>query len=108
SSTNWGAGGGGSSYTNINLVTNVTHSQGYQSGHGYISLNWDEITCESPRTPYAVSITPIPTPTTTIDSVYCGNSGTLLAEGSTHAFRWYTQPIGGNPFSTDSNVQVLN
>lgn len=33
-----GGGGGGSSYTNSTLCTDVTHTQGYQNGAGYITI----------------------------------------------------------------------
>lgn len=33
------AAGGGSSYTHSNLCTNVVHTQGYQSGNGYVTLS---------------------------------------------------------------------
>lgn len=36
--TNCGGGGGGSSYTNASLCSNVTHTQGYQNGNGYITI----------------------------------------------------------------------
>lgn len=32
-------GGGGSSYTDPNLCTNVVHTQGYQSGNGFVTLS---------------------------------------------------------------------
>lgn len=35
-----GGGGGGSSYTHPSLCTNVTHTQGYQNGAGYITLTY--------------------------------------------------------------------
>ncbi len=34
-----GGGGGGSSYTDPG-ATNVTHTQGYQSGNGYVTITW--------------------------------------------------------------------
>lgn len=34
----YSGGGGGSSYTNANLCSNVTHTQGYQTGAGYITI----------------------------------------------------------------------
>jgi hypothetical protein len=36
----WSGGGGGSSYVDATLGTSVTHTQGYQSGDGYVSLSW--------------------------------------------------------------------
>lgn len=33
-------GGGGSSYTDANLCSNVTHTQGYQNGDGYITISF--------------------------------------------------------------------
>jgi hypothetical protein len=36
----WGAAGGGSSYVNPALGTNITHTQGFQSGNGYLKINW--------------------------------------------------------------------
>ena len=35
----YGSGGGGSSYTNVSC-SNVIHTQGYQSGNGYVRLTW--------------------------------------------------------------------
>jgi hypothetical protein len=36
----WGGGGGGSSYVNPALGTNIVHTQGYQSGNGYVKISW--------------------------------------------------------------------
>jgi hypothetical protein len=36
----WGGGGGGSSYVNPALGMNVVHTQGYQTGNGYVKISW--------------------------------------------------------------------
>jgi hypothetical protein len=36
----WYGGGGGSSYVNPALGTNITHTQGYQTGNGYVKISW--------------------------------------------------------------------
>ena len=43
----YGGSGGGSSYTHATLCSSVTHTQGYRSGNGYISLNYEVAEGES-------------------------------------------------------------
>ncbi|MBX2906827.1 MAG: Ig-like domain-containing protein [Taibaiella sp.] len=68
-----GGGGGGSSYTDPTLVTGVTHTQGYQSGNGYVVIT---STCTTP------------TVVTTGGGAIClGAAATLTASGAT-TYSW--------------------
>jgi hypothetical protein len=64
----YGGGGGGSSYTSPTIVTNVVHSQGYQTGNGSVTFSYV----------YAGAITGA----SASPSVICvGNSANLIASG---------------------------
>ena len=61
---NVGGGGGGSSWTDPNLTSNTTHTQGYRRGNGVLLLSWNSILCNSAdRVSVSISVTPIADPT---------------------------------------------
>lgn len=39
----WWGGGGGSSYADAVLTSNVTHTQGFQTGNGYVSITYGDV-----------------------------------------------------------------
>lgn len=56
----FGGGGGGSSYTGV-MVTSVTHTQGFQTGNGYVTLTYDLSTGQSASINQpSVSVSPNP------------------------------------------------
>lgn len=99
-----GSGGGGSSYTHPSLAFNVIHTQGYQSGNGYINITWDEVTCSSAREQVIVSVNQnIAPPIVNGMTTLCGTSATITASGSTGIFQWYDSPQSTSPVSTTAS-----
>src|SRR5690606_19779942 len=62
--------------------------------------------CSSTRLQVPVTVAQLLDPIVFGDSVLCGNAATLSCIGSNHLFNWYTQAVGGNPFTNDSTIYV--
>ena len=98
----YAGGGGGSSYANPNVTSAVSHTMGFQNGHGEVIISWSSPVCTSPRVPAVAVVTPLPNPTPVPDTVNCSSSATLSVSGSSGSYRWYTQPSGGSPIAQGS------
>lgn len=110
SGTRIGGGGGGSSYTHAS-VTNVVHTQGYQYGHGYITITYELPMCTSQRVPVTVSVNSIGSAPMIASPVtaYCSGLVTLTPTGSTGNYMWFDAPTGGNILGFgNSFVPTLN
>jgi hypothetical protein len=102
-------GGGGSSYTASN-VTNVSHTQGFQSGNGQIIITWQAVSCASQKAPIPIVVTNTNTPPSVTGNNYivCGQTTTLTATGSGNALHWYTAATGGSPVNTTATYITPN
>ncbi len=94
-----GGGGGGSNYADPSASA-VTHTQGYQSGNGQVTISWNInlVGCASPtRTPVTVTVD-TPTPVTATGATICYGANALLSAGTNS--NWYTVPSAGSPIGT--------
>jgi len=93
-------GGGGSSWTGPN-ATNITHTQGFQTGNGQILITYNIEHCKSTRVPAIVSVAPIQAPTVTSPvQAFCGSPLTVNASGSTSGlYSWYGDSAATNLIS---------
>jgi PKD repeat protein len=86
----FGGGAGGSSFA-IPQATNVTHTQGFQSGNGQIVVRYKNPICVSPLVPVVVTVSPNSPPTVANTSFACGDAAVLVASGSAGGgYSWYT------------------
>lgn len=106
---NYGGGGGGSSYADPTYVTNVTHTQGYQLGDGYVTISYSSSSCSSTRIPVVVNVnSTVLLPQVQGIQVFCGSNATLTATGSTGKFQWFTSPYATTPVDTGSTIDLGN
>jgi len=96
-----GGGGGGSNYINPS-ATLVTQSQGFQLGNGQVIISWTKQVCTSQRIAVNAVVMDLPSPVVSDDTVSCSSSATLSATGGSGNYRWYSQPLGGQPFAQGS------
>ncbi len=105
----YAGGGGGSSFTHAS-ATNVTHTAGYQTGHGYVTITYSTQYCASARVPANVTVNSIgasPVVTSPV-TAYCGGIAALTASGSTGNYAWYGSATGGNLLGTGSTFSPAN
>jgi hypothetical protein len=93
----YAGGGGGSSHANAVLNSNISHTQGFQSGNGQVVISWNAISCASPRTAIPIATSgPLSAPTVSGNtSIICGQTTALTASGTGSILRWYTDSVGG-------------
>ena len=100
-----GAGGGGSSYTNPNICSNTTHTQGSNTGNGEIILSYTVPYCQSQRVAVNVNVSPLTAPTNVIgDSVLCGQTAVVSATPATTPVHWFPDLTNNTPFAIGSSV----
>lgn len=105
----YAGGGGGSSFTHA-TATNITHTSGFQSGHGYVTITYSPPFCGSARVPANVTVNSIgasPVVTSPV-TAYCDGIATLTASGSTGNFAWFNTPTGGSIQGTGSTFIPRN
>ena len=100
-----GGGGGGSSYANPNLTSNVSHTQGDQTGNGQVVISFVKTYCSSSRVPVAINVAPLAAPVTQGDSVTCGTPVTLTAT-SNMSVSWFDAPTGGNLIAIGPSISL--
>ena len=100
-----GGGGGGSSYADANLCSNVTHTQGSQSGDGELSISYTVPYCQSQRVAVNVNVSPLAAPTNVIgDSVLCGQTAVVSATPANTPVHWYSNLTNNTPIAIGSSV----
>ncbi len=92
-----GGGGGGSNFADPNLTTATTHTQGFQSGNGQISISYNvNLVCASPRVPAEVWLDSLQAPVASGDTTFCGSgSASLSVTGPQGNYTWY-DTLSGN------------
>ncbi len=99
-----GGGGGGSNFADPNLTTATTHTQGFQSGNGQISISYNvNLVCASPRVPAEVWLDSLQAPVASGDTTFCGSgSASLSVTGPQGNYVWY-DTLGGNIANVGQN-----
>ena len=101
----YGGGGGGSSYADPNLTSNLSHTQGDQTGNGQVVISFVKTYCSSTRVPVAINVAPLAAPVTQGDSVTCGTPVTLTAT-SNSTVSWFDAPTGGNLVAIGPSISL--
>jgi PKD repeat protein len=110
-----GGGGGGSSYTDAQLTSNTTHTQGFRSGHGVVNITYNAtLFCGSARVPAVVHIDSLPAPTLSADVLFCdqGSNTFTVSGGPNNAqYRWFDGASGnlvglGNTYNSPVVTQT--
>ncbi len=98
-SSAWEGGGGGSSYATSSGSSGITHTAGFKTGNGQVTLTWTGTACTSSiRVPLTVTVGGLPAATnvTATPGMICpGGSSDLTAASSGSMINWYTVPSGG-------------
>jgi len=100
-SSRYGGGGGGSSWANTN-ATNVSHTQGFQTGNGQVIISYVVPTCNSARVPVVVSATPLSAPTVTTLNIACGSTAPVSLTGGGPLYAFYDSLTAPLPSSIDT------
>jgi hypothetical protein len=98
-----GGGGGGSSFTN-NQATGVTHTQGYKTGNGLITISWNSIGCASSPVAVPITVNALAAPTANNAVIGCGTTAALTASGGGgNSYTWYANANGTGQVATGAN-----
>ena len=100
----YGGGGGGSSFVNSTITSSTVHTQGYQTGNGYVTVSWNVLQCISNRTSVSVTVNINSTAASSASgspSAVCpGSSTTLSVNGGNLSpganWTWYKGACGGS------------
>ena len=86
-------GGGGSSFANQQVATNLSHTAGNNASNGYCTITWSGTGCVSAMVPVTIAVNAIPAaPSANAASICTGQTATLNASANAN---WYTVPSGG-------------
>jgi len=101
----YGGGGGGSSYTSATLCSNVTHTQGYNSGDGQLIITYNTVNTCNVTMPDTVVVNPLPVITVhaSLNPVQYGAQETLTAAGAV-TYVWNNGIQNGVAFTADSSA----
>ncbi len=103
-----GGGGGGSSFADPLFTSNVSHTQGFKTGNGQITIFYNNPSCATARIPVNINVVPLQAPVTVGDSVSCGAAAFVSATAPTGPINWYTQSNGGNVLASGAGIVVPN
>ncbi|NCU77329.1 MAG: hypothetical protein EBV59_10410, partial [Synechococcaceae bacterium WB7_1C_051] len=96
-----GGAGGGSSYT-FNTATAVTHTQGYKSGNGLVTITWNVVGCASQPVSVPITVNALTAPTASNATIGCGTTATLTASGG-NAYTWYSNANATGQLATSAS-----
>ena len=88
-----GGGGGGSSFTDP-TASAITHTQGFKTGNGLVTISWNTAVCASALTPVAITVNALTTPTANNVTINCGQTTTITASNNLGAINWYSNANG--------------
>ncbi|MCF8220151.1 MAG: hypothetical protein K9I97_01585, partial [Cryomorphaceae bacterium] len=98
-----GGGGGGSSYTN-NQATGVTHTQGFKTGNGIVTISWNSVGCASQPVAVPITVNSLGAPSAANATVGCGTTAALTATGGGgNSYTWYTNANGTGAVANTAN-----
>ena len=107
----YGAGGGGSNFVDSSGISNITRTQGYQSGNGQIIIGWNSYHgCTSSRNSVSVTMTGCPFTIKCVaspSSINCGSSSNISATTTGTTIRWYDSSTGGTCLAVLQAEQIL-
>jgi len=99
---NGGGGGGGSSFTDP-TASAITHTQGFKTGNGLVTISWNSAVCVSSLTPVAVTVNPLTAPVANNVTINCGQTAALTASNNLGAIVWYTTAAGTTQLGTGAS-----
>jgi hypothetical protein len=94
-----GGGGGGSSFTDP-TASAITHTQGFKTGNGLVTISWNSAICVSSLTPVAVTVNALTAPSANNVTVNCGQTPTLTASNNLGGIIWYSNAAGSTQVGT--------
>lgn len=114
----YGGGGGGSSWVTSVGSSSITHTPGFNTGDGQITLTWSGTGCVSNRTPVTViSNCVLTSGTATVNnqntlSICASTNFTLSSNGATLGngvtYQWQNAPTSTGPWSSISGGTTLS
>lgn len=101
--TNRADGGGGSSYTNPSLCSNVIHTQGVRNDHGLLIISYSVAPncASSTRVPVTLTVNPLPTVSAGSDVYSCPGAGVTLTASGADTYSWEPGTLSGASISVD-------
>jgi hypothetical protein len=98
-----GGGGGGSSYTN-NQATGVTHTQGFKTGNGMVTISWNSVGCASQPVAVPITVNALAAASAANATIGCGTTAALTAAGGGgNTYTWYSNANGTGQLATGAN-----
>jgi hypothetical protein len=98
-----GGAGGGSSYTN-NQATGVTHTQGFKTGNGIVTISWNSVGCASQPVAVPITVNALVAASAANATIGCGTTAALTAAGGGgNTYTWYSNANGTGQLATGAN-----
>ena len=91
----WAGGGGGSSYTDPVLATNVTHTQGFQSGNGYLIITYSPCFLPTYSSPFVISYLSRQHTITNVNIAGSGSSSAFVSPGQSVSLSFTYNIVAG-------------
>ncbi|MEI6882064.1 MAG: glycine-rich protein, partial [Bacteroidota bacterium] len=102
-----GGGGGGSSFSDA-TASAVTHTQGFKTGNGLITISWSSPSCFSNAVTTNITVNPLASPTANPATIGCGLTATLNAVGGGGSYTWYSNSNATGQLGTGASYTTPN
>ncbi|NBV92672.1 MAG: hypothetical protein EBR91_10980, partial [Flavobacteriia bacterium] len=102
-----GGGGGGSSFSDA-TASAVTHTQGFKTGNGLITISWSSPSCFSNAVTTNIIVNPLASPTANPATIGCGLTATLNAVGGGGSYTWYSNSNATGQLGTGASYTTPN